>query len=836
MTSNCLYSIFIPLQGQLHHTRCMYNALANIKPDVEATIKMGRKLVQRNAVVDPDSTTTNIDNLKELFNVLGTQVTEGRNNLEKALNVSETLMYLLKTILTWLEETEKAINERKEGEDLSNKVAEMKSMKNNVIELLSVKTEFISLCGDPSLLSGLKEELSIIETKWSKVKVLVESVCYGSSAEDSACLSFNSDNQENRNKSPLATDLSPDESARLKQFREVFQEISLWLEDIEELVEDEQVRTRLDNEIGTYKPKLDSLGVMAVEIADKYSSHKGDIIKEVKSLQQRWIYIVEQNDKSGNATEIFNEDEITTLPEEPNHCQLSNLKRSFPVDSFSVYKASDSNLESTNNYASKFHKSSSPTEDLQEIKEPKVPPKTLPKPQWYVDAMRAKTLSPEPVQQVVVTSSTLPTPKPLSPPSSASPSQSSPSKTKKPTCLDDELLESQLAKDHAEIDQMFSQPVDIKTKHHRRHDQSKDIKLFFDSCDALESKIRQTNARIDSVSSESDLGLRSDLIDMETRQVQTEVTSTLSRGETLIMMSQRRDPEPEETKVMEERLVNLRQSWARVVSGADQRKEETHQLKLELDSYLTLRDSLSSWLDGVKKDIVSANSSKKELSSIARQMEAKQSELTRINKIGNKLTAANAFKGQEPSLTNLNQRWENAKQECSVIFRKKSPNPKETKSNPTELFNKISRVREAISAVDKQLSLSVLSGQKYEKIGPQEETLERIKKAIETLKPNMKKLEKDLEMVTGSVAVENFEKLTSLGEKCREEWDNICKKYVGKREVFDDAKEQYNKLKSFENKINSWLDEKQNIVKSINHQVRPVLVVSLINEYSDFDE
>ena len=93
---------------------------------------MGRKLVQRNAVMDPDTTTTNIDNLKELFNVLGTQVTEGRNNLEKALNISETLMYLLKTILTWLEETEKVINERKESEDLSSKVAEMKAMKNNV--------------------------------------------------------------------------------------------------------------------------------------------------------------------------------------------------------------------------------------------------------------------------------------------------------------------------------------------------------------------------------------------------------------------------------------------------------------------------------------------------------------------------------------------------------------------------------------------------------------------------------------------------------------------------------------------------------------------------------
>ena len=73
---------------------------------------------------------------------------------------------------------------------------------------------------------------------------------------------------------------------------------------------------------------------MAVDIADKYSSHKGDIIKEVKSLQQRWISIVEQTGKSGNSADIFNEDEIITLPEEPNLRLSSNLKRSFPVDSF----------------------------------------------------------------------------------------------------------------------------------------------------------------------------------------------------------------------------------------------------------------------------------------------------------------------------------------------------------------------------------------------------------------------------------------------------------------------------------------------------------------------
>jgi hypothetical protein len=49
-------------------------ALADIKPDVEATIKMGRRLVETKAVLDPPATSKNIDSLKELFNLLGSQV------------------------------------------------------------------------------------------------------------------------------------------------------------------------------------------------------------------------------------------------------------------------------------------------------------------------------------------------------------------------------------------------------------------------------------------------------------------------------------------------------------------------------------------------------------------------------------------------------------------------------------------------------------------------------------------------------------------------------------------------------------------------------------------
>ena len=104
------------IQGQLHHTRCIYNALADVKPEVESTIKMGRKLVDLEAVPEPAATSANIDSLKELFNVLGAAVTEARGTLEKALEVSASLMSRVGVVLDWLGEAERELGEVK-GEE-----------------------------------------------------------------------------------------------------------------------------------------------------------------------------------------------------------------------------------------------------------------------------------------------------------------------------------------------------------------------------------------------------------------------------------------------------------------------------------------------------------------------------------------------------------------------------------------------------------------------------------------------------------------------------------------------------------------------------------------------
>jgi hypothetical protein len=62
------------IKEQLHHAKCIYNALSDIKPEVENVIKMGRKVVDTKAVDNTHKLTVKIDELKQDFNEIGAKV------------------------------------------------------------------------------------------------------------------------------------------------------------------------------------------------------------------------------------------------------------------------------------------------------------------------------------------------------------------------------------------------------------------------------------------------------------------------------------------------------------------------------------------------------------------------------------------------------------------------------------------------------------------------------------------------------------------------------------------------------------------------------------------
>ncbi len=92
------------IRGQLHGARCVYNALSDIKPEVENVIKMGRKIVlsEEEVVEDRRALTGRIDALKAEFNDIGAQITEAKRTLERALRAAEEFQTAKEGVSSWM--------------------------------------------------------------------------------------------------------------------------------------------------------------------------------------------------------------------------------------------------------------------------------------------------------------------------------------------------------------------------------------------------------------------------------------------------------------------------------------------------------------------------------------------------------------------------------------------------------------------------------------------------------------------------------------------------------------------------------------------------------------
>ena len=820
------------IQGQLHHTRCIYNALADVKPEVESTIKMGRKLVDLEAVPEPAATSANIDSLKELFNVLGAAVTEARGTLEKALEVSASLMSRVGVVLDWLGEAERELGEVKGKAKpglLESKVSQMREMKIAVRELLGVKAEFLGLVSDPSLLGGLGELLAGLEARWNRLKALLEEeLSEGGEVEDTelpdlaldleSC-SISSGSVE-RTSAGLESGPGEETSPALLEFRAVFQEVSAWLDTAEKRLE--RVRRasedrQLEEQVVVLGPKVESLATMAVRVAEQFVGQREDVQGEMVSLGGRWEAVVSKiRERPGFSlveveqirttisqlvippSSLQDEEEIMTLPEESSQ----SLSSGGQADGRKEESRSPCRQDSKSPCRQDSRSPSGETRRLGAREMSKSPPPTLPKPRWYLESRQsslASGSSSPPVKQVVVTSSTLPSPRCLGPPplECVQPQLTTqPSATRAPdtelipgsplpehTAAELAELEQQNDRDNEIIDRLLrgaSEDIeDVKKRSISRGQaaQSRDKKDFLDSCSCLLARLAAAQARLKQLGGEADLELRTDLVEMEIQELEAAVATTISRGETLLLLIHRQSAE--QAKGLQDRLATVREEWGRTKQLAEQQKAEARVAEKELERFTSICSGLLVWLENVEARLEAAKDNSAQKEAIFRELEARQVELDTANSLAAGLRRKGALKGLEASLTQCNFRWQQCRQESGRRSKSKSISPGLTRkrTEAAEITSRMSRVREAIAAVETQLRTTVLQGRRFENLAQQQEMLDTVRAALETLRPKVRRAEKEVEGLSCGLAMEQYEKMTGQAEKCRAEWAAVNSAY-----------------------------------------------------------
>jgi hypothetical protein len=201
----------------------------------------------------------------------------------------------------------------------------------------------------------------------------------------------------------------------------------------------------------------------------------------------------------------------------------------------------------------------------------KSPPPTMPKPRWYMESLQqqeppttSRDDSPTlpPVQQVIITSATLPSPHILPPQqfrvkkqqTPPAPRSRSPERTVLPPQVESPLtdaprsvlddIDRQNARDNEIIDRLLrGTSADIEDVKQARRSYSgsravnmprdgsaghaRDVRDFEEKHTNISVKLALTQSRLQELEKETDAVLRSDLIDMEMRQLEAEVGQVL---------------------------------------------------------------------------------------------------------------------------------------------------------------------------------------------------------------------------------------------------------------------------------------------------------------------
>ncbi|XP_075452708.1 utrophin isoform X3 [Ascaphus truei] len=173
---------------QTHMDGCMklYKTLSEVKLEVETVIKTGRQIVQKQQTDNPKSMDEQLTALKLLYNDLGAQVTEGKQDLERAILLAGKLKKESGLLSEWLTSTEAELVQKSTADNLCADLdVEIVWAKNVLKELEKRKSDLNSVTESSAALQCLvdgsegllEEKLCVLNAGWSRVRTWTEDWC-----------------------------------------------------------------------------------------------------------------------------------------------------------------------------------------------------------------------------------------------------------------------------------------------------------------------------------------------------------------------------------------------------------------------------------------------------------------------------------------------------------------------------------------------------------------------------------------------------------------------------------------------------------------------------------
>ena len=655
--------------------------------------------------------------------------------------------------------------------------------------------------------------------------------------------------------------MSQDDAPLFEEFRSAFQEISDWISRAEAKLgtNRESQERAIGQELNEWKPKIGNLRKMAEKLVQLFVNQKEDVEPEMANLDQRWDHIVrevEKRIKSNEAFRMVEVEEIKTtishlsIPSEPVVTVTQPSPVVDPDEEIVTLIEDDYPHQSHNQTKIRFDmdakESSSESlsgETIKAIaKDLKNPPQPLPKPRWYLEQRARGVAMPVSPEKVKITENMLPSPqrliatvekstsssaerhmpeKTLVMSASTTPSSTvdSPQSTIFGSLIDDEAL----AKENAAIDHLLAE-TELQLEEVARHVRGLSIvkdkeQLEYEAeVRSVLNKIDAALRKLDELDGEQDVKLRRDLIDMEGKVLDAEVPALISRGDTLILMAHRKDPDV--GKLMQEQVSILRRSWQDFKARLDAKRTTLLETQAKLKQFKKETEQFKRWLSSAKVRLVRANHDAGVAKMFVIDIKNRQSEIDHINHLATQLQQQNALVGHEMSLNLINSDWsdimEGAKPLMNAEITSQSklsttPGSPLMKSAPAEVATRMAKLLDALAAIDRQLDTQILGTERpCENLIAQGEALATVKNALDKLRPTLRQTDQDLDKLSGKLSMEYFEKLSNSNSQLHKDWDHVKFKYAQRQELWNRCKTLETDLESRKREMEVWIKNLNN--------------------------
>uniref|UniRef100_A0A673GN65 Dystrophin-like n=1 Tax=Sinocyclocheilus rhinocerous TaxID=307959 RepID=A0A673GN65_9TELE len=271
------------VQSQLEQCMKFYKNLSEVKSEVEAVIKMGRQIVQKQQTEQPKELDDRLTALKLAYNNLGSQVAEGKQELEKLLKLLRKFRKEVNSLTEWLATTDEELTRRSSVEgmpcdldaELSWAKATQEDTERHKPQLKLVRELAETLTGLLRSQENLiDDKVSLLNCNWIAVT----------------------------SRSEQWLKLLLDYQSQMKTLEQNISQINTWMDRAEEMLDEmdsqgcvEHVIKGLRMELEEVKRKVEVVQVLAEDLIKNRGEHcKAQVKPKLEQLNQRFDIVAKR--------------------------------------------------------------------------------------------------------------------------------------------------------------------------------------------------------------------------------------------------------------------------------------------------------------------------------------------------------------------------------------------------------------------------------------------------------------------------------------------------------------------------------------------------------------